>query len=109
MFTARTENVNKHPREQAHQPIYLFGPVSKQEPTIVCQFLPYAIDPLDLGLASQNALSTDFASDARHLGGEIAKLVHHGVYRALEGCNFRVHFHIIQPYSLRQITTGNCS
>lgn len=86
----------------------MIGSVSKQgERTIVCQFLPNTINPLNLGLAAQNALGTDFTSHARHLGGEIAQLVHHGVYCALEGGDFRVHFHVVQPYSLGQVTTGD--
>ena len=40
--------------------------------------------PLHLGLAAELALGADLAGHARHLGGEGAELVHHGVDGVLQ-------------------------
>ena len=54
------------------------------ELTRVGQVLPGAGDALHLGLAAELAVGADLARDARHLGGEGAELVHHGVDGVLQ-------------------------
>ena len=63
---------------------HLGGQVRRHQVHVLGQALPGAGHALDLGLAAQDALGTDLAGDAGHLGGERPQLVDHRVDRVLE-------------------------
>src|SRR5216683_2090978 len=58
---------------------------------VVSQILPGAADAGHHGLAAQSAFGADLARDARHLGGERAKLLDHGIQGVLEQQDFTTH------------------
>jgi hypothetical protein len=63
---------------------HLGGQVRGHQVDVLGQSHPGAGHALDLRLASENPLRTDFSSDARHLRRERAQLVDHRVDRVLE-------------------------
>ncbi len=56
------------------------------------------------GLAAEAAFGADLAGDARHLGGERAQLLDHGVERFLELQDLAAH---VDGDLLRQVAAGN--
>ena len=71
--------------------------------TVVCEFFPYAMDPTDLCLSSENAFSSDFTSDSSDFATENFQLIHHGVYSVFEGGNLSIHLGSLDLNSLGQI------
>ena len=68
-------NGGRHVGDVAH----LTGEVLRHRVDAVGQVLPGAGDALHLGLAAELAFRAHLARDARHLDGEGAELLHHGV------------------------------
>src|SRR5207244_10864362 len=64
---------------------------ARHEIDAVREVLPRARHITHVGLAAQLALGAHLAGDARHLGGEGAKLVHHRVDRVLELQDLALH------------------
>src|SRR5262249_32071481 len=62
----------------------LNGQVTGHQVDVVGQVLPGAGDALDVGLAAELALGTSLARRVRHVGGDGAELVHHGIDGVLE-------------------------
>ena len=67
-------------RDAAH----LLGEVARHDVHVVGQLAPRAGHAADFGLATEDALETDLARDARHLGCERAELIDHRVDRVLQ-------------------------
>src|SRR5207244_814851 len=67
-------------RDVAH----LGGQVARHAVDVVGQVLPGAGHALDLRLAAELPLGADLAGHARHLRGEGAQLVHHGIDGVLQ-------------------------
>src|SRR5205807_6087236 len=84
---------------------HLAGQVAGDEIAAVCQSVLGARDAFDLGLPTQAAIGADFAGDARHFGGERAKLIHHRVDGVFQFQNFA--FDI--DGDLLQIGRASCS
>jgi hypothetical protein len=78
-----------HLRDVAH----LRGQVAAHGVHRVGEILPRAGDTGHQGLSAQFALGTDLARHARHLGGEGAQLVHHGIDGFFQLQNFAAHVH----------------
>ena len=82
----------------------LSGQVGRQQVDVVGQVLPGAGGAGHHGLAAEAAVGADLARDARHFGGERAKLLGRGVERFLQQQQFAAHVH---GDLLRQVAAGD--
>jgi hypothetical protein len=80
-----------HGRRHLGDVAHLRGQVGAHGVDRVGQVLPGAGHALHVGLAAQLAFGAHLARDTRHLGGEGAQLVHHGVDGGLEFQDFALH------------------
>src|SRR5439155_1164696 len=83
---------------------HLRGQVRCQQVDRIGEVLPGAGDAGHYGLAAQPTIGADLAGDARHLGGERAQLLDHGVQRFLEQKDFATH---VDRDLLREIAAGD--
>src|SRR6185312_4369814 len=91
----------RHLSDVAH----LAGQVAGHRVDGVRQVLPRAGDDTGhYGLATQSPFGADLTRDARHLGGERAQLLNHGVQGFLEQQNLTAHVH---RNLLRQVAAGD--
>ncbi len=72
---------------------HLGGQIGREQVHVVGQILPGAGDARHHGLAAQAPVGADFARDARHLAGEGAQLIDHGVQRFLQEQDLAAHVH----------------
>lgn len=71
--------------------------------TRVGQLCPNTIYAWQVGLPTKSALRSDFSGQEGDLTGKLLQLIHHGIDRAFEQGDFRVHFLSVNQNLLAQI------
>ena len=84
---------------------HLRGQVGGHEVHRFSEILPRASHPFAVGLTTQLALGTDFASHASHLTGERRQLIDHRVDCVLQFEHLALH---VDGYLLGQVAVGHC-
>src|SRR4029077_10020422 len=83
---------------------HLRGQVAGEQVHVVGEVLPRAGRAGHVRLATEAAFGADLARDARHLAGEAAQLLDHGVQRLLELQQLAAH---VDADLLREVSAGD--